>query len=146
MIKFGPIELAYTDNFKRMKKRHQKVSFFHRRDRIRTCDLFVPNEALYQAEPHAVMICKIINRKLVYHIFIKNATHKLKFLCVAFLLLWNGYLECFGLASSSTLRYGAIIPSFMALPNLDLILGEERSMPTRYILRMVPLCFCGKSS
>ena len=24
-----------------------------RRDRIRTCDLYVPNVALYQAEPHA---------------------------------------------------------------------------------------------
>lgn len=26
----------------------------NRNDRIRTCDLFVPNEALYQAEPHSV--------------------------------------------------------------------------------------------
>ena len=30
--------------------------FFNRRDRIRTCDLCVPNAALYQAEPHAVII------------------------------------------------------------------------------------------
>ena len=27
-----------------------------RADRIRTCDLFVPNEALYQAEPHLEML------------------------------------------------------------------------------------------
>ena len=34
----------------------------NRRDKIRTCDLYVPNVALYQAEPHAVI--KYVTRKL----------------------------------------------------------------------------------
>ena len=38
---------------------YQYLSFHSRRDRIRTCDLFVPNEALYQAEPHAAIDCKL---------------------------------------------------------------------------------------
>ena len=40
----------------------------NRGDRIRTCDLVVPNDALYQAEPHPVvknMKLKIGNRRNV---------------------------------------------------------------------------------
>ena len=41
-----------------MKKENPKNNLFlgfcnNRRDRIRTCDFYVPNVALYQAEPHA---------------------------------------------------------------------------------------------
>ena len=35
-----------------------------RRDKIRTCDLYIPNVALYQAEPHAVFSSDIIH--LIY--------------------------------------------------------------------------------
>ena len=30
------------------------ILFLNRRDRIRTCDFYVPNVALYQTEPHLV--------------------------------------------------------------------------------------------
>ena len=43
--------------------------FFRRRDKIRTCDLCVPNAALYQTEPRAVIIsnihCGIRNKKMI---------------------------------------------------------------------------------
>ncbi len=42
-----------------------------RRDRIRTCGLYVPNVALYQAEPHAViMMCSATNKIIQYFICI----------------------------------------------------------------------------
>ena len=38
-------------------------SSFNRRDWIRTSDLYVPNVALYQAEPHAVIRHIVDNRR-----------------------------------------------------------------------------------
>ena len=45
-----------------------------RRDRIRTCDFYVPNVALYQAEPHAANMYIIITwkkKQLFFDFFIK---------------------------------------------------------------------------
>ena len=43
--------------FYKYKNDHTNITLYghrHRRDKIRTCDLYVPNVALYQTEPHAV--------------------------------------------------------------------------------------------
>ena len=42
-------------------KIHYFVDFYGRGDEIRTHDLFVPNEALYQAEPHPDTLLFIIS-------------------------------------------------------------------------------------
>lgn len=44
------IKIRYTD-------------FYSRGDEIRTHDLFVPNEALYQAEPHPDTLLHIISNR-----------------------------------------------------------------------------------
>gem|GEM_PF-3312014 len=51
LIDLGAAELLgkYTGGFMK------KLFHYSRRDRIRTCGLYVPNVALYQAEPHAVI-------------------------------------------------------------------------------------------
>ena len=63
--------VANITNSKRMHKQKIKESkcsplFFGRGDKIRTCDFYVPNVALYQAEPHLdggffVIFCKWSN-------------------------------------------------------------------------------------
>ena len=41
---------------KRLWEAKPPIAFFGRSDRIRTCDFDVPNVALYQAEPHPVIV------------------------------------------------------------------------------------------
>ena len=38
----------------------KKLFHYSRRDRIRTCGLYVPNVALYQAEPHSDKISRTL--------------------------------------------------------------------------------------
>ena len=52
--------LTFTQNLKRSRQGFAHISapksLKNRNDVIRTRDLFVPNEALYQAEPHSDML------------------------------------------------------------------------------------------
>ena len=51
------------------KKIRQIDGFFYGRgDEIRTHDLFVPNEALYQAEPHPVFYCLLYQTEKMYRV------------------------------------------------------------------------------
>jgi hypothetical protein len=57
-----------------------------RGDRIRTCGLFVPNEALYQAEPHLdVLLLSFVTASLVYRSMREMSTGKTKKIKIFFL-------------------------------------------------------------
>ena len=49
--------------FNIFKIKNPLYGFYGRGDEIRTHDLFVPNEALYQAEPHPDTLLHIISNK-----------------------------------------------------------------------------------
>ena len=54
-----------THNRERFNFTYDVVGFNGRDDRIRTCDLCVPNAALYQTEPHLEMSCNICNANII---------------------------------------------------------------------------------
>ena len=62
-----------------------------RGDRIRTCGLFVPNEALYQAEPHLdVLLLSFVTASLVYRSMREMSTGKTKKIKIFFLATNTG--------------------------------------------------------
>ena len=62
---------------KRKRALIQELFLKRRRDRIWTCDLYVPNVALYQAEPHAVLLTRR-QQGLYYHKRRSLSSRKLK--------------------------------------------------------------------
>ena len=60
-IRFADSKRFIISNIQRNKGNPNKfgLPLFGRDDRIRTCDFYVPNVALYQTEPHLVFLSAI---------------------------------------------------------------------------------------